>query len=68
MGFNLLAGGKEKSEFMRWGAQCVVPPNLLCDTYLIFLIFHLQTKQKKTVYLKFTKAGSLESGYYSLHL
>lgn len=44
--FDILAGGKEKSEFMRQRVRCPVPPNLLCDTNLIFLIFHLQSKKR----------------------
>ena len=67
-GFNILAGGKEKSEFMRQRVQCPVPPNLLCDTHLIFLNLHLQSKQKITVHWQFPKVGSLESGHYSLYM
>ena len=67
-GFNILAGGKEKSEFMRQRVQCPVPPNLLCDTHLIFLNLHLQSKQKITVHWQFPKVGSLESGHYPLHM
>ena len=50
------------------GVQCPVPPNLLCDTHLIFLNLHLQSKQKITVHWQFPKVGSLESGHYPLHM